>query len=431
MPGPIVGWVSLIAQIPSDFLGLSASQWFWVAIVGWSLGVVLGGLLAARAVQGAPGQGEVSPERIALDTPAILRAVAPDEDAAGGVLRWLLGEVDADAVAHLELSPLGETLRIEPRGLEGASVARLAELARSALLGSEPLAEGVGVARWVGAGGTNALVATGTAIPGHEEPLRFSRYLLEWVRSAERGRPRGDLEDRLREVSGVTWVEVVGRSARLLAEDEASAEVALAEVARRLEGTGVAPVWIDAAEPRPDVPTGGPVAGAVGGPEPPVVAIPEAERSEAQRIPTEPIGMKESLVASAIGAQEPRIRLLDVALRENGEATADVRVSWNEQEIRGRGHGRATRAGRSFAAAQAVADALRPLLDTDVVIEGLYVATTKEGLDVLISEVKMEGQRYVGAVLERHDRPDWTGARAVLDAVNRRLVQVAGRSGRI
>ncbi|HEX6208395.1 MAG TPA: hypothetical protein VF058_08575 [Actinomycetota bacterium] len=417
--------MSLIAQIPSDFLGLSASQWFWLAIVGWSLSVVLGGLLAARAVQGAPGWGEVGPERIALDTPAILRAVAPDEDAAGGVLRWLLGEVDADAVAHLELSPRGEMLRIEPRGLEEASVARLAELARSALLGSGEPAEGAGVARWLGAGGTNALVAAGTTVQGHEEPLRFSRYLLEWVRSAERGRPRGDLEDRLREVPGVTWVEVAGRTARLLAEDEATADVTLAEVARRLEGTGIAPVLIDAA--RPDVH----VAEAVGRPEASMVAIPEAEPSEAQRVPTEPIGTKEPLMASAIGGQEPRIRLLDVALRENGATTADVRVSWNKQEIRGRGHGRATQAGRSFAAAQAVADALRPLLDTDVVIEGLYVATTKEGLDVLISEVRMEGERYVGAVLERRDRPDWTGARAVLDAVNRRLVQVAGRSGRI
>jgi len=43
----------------------------------------------------------------------------------------------------------------------------------------------------------------------------------------------------------------------------------------------------------------------------------------------------------------------------------------------------------------------------------------------------MEGERFVGAVLERRDESDWTGARAVLDAVNRRLAQLAGRSGRV
>lgn len=428
MSGAGLGPMPVISQISPEFLGLSASQWFWVAVAGWALAVVLGGLLAARALEATPATWSASAaEPVDLDTPELLRAITPDEDAVGGVLRWLLSEVEADGVALLELSPRGETVRIEPRGLDASSVAALAGLARRSLLETGDPGDRISVARWVGAAGTSVLVAQGTTVAGDEEPFRFSRYLLEWVRTSERrARPRGELEDRLRSVPGVAWVEVVDRTARLLATDEAVLPLARIEADRQLEGTGVVAEWIGAAEvevlglPRP-----------MATEREPVIALPEATEPASEPFPPEPVGSDEPLVASAIGTQEPRIRLLDVALSENGEATADVRVTWNDREIRGRGHGRATRAGRYFAAAQAVADALRPLLDTDIVIEGLYVATTKEGVDVLISEVRMEGERYVGAVLERKDRPDWTGARAVLDAVNRRLVQFAGRSGRV
>lgn len=432
MPGPDLGSVSLISQIPGDFLGLSASQWFWLAIAGWSLAIVLGGAFLVRLSGASAHSGPATDdlERVELETPALLRAITPDEDVVGGVLRWLLSEVDADAVALLELSPRGEVLRVEPRGLEAATVASLAGAARRSLLGSDDQAGGASVIRWLGVAGTNVLVAVGASGGGGEEPFRFSRYLLEWVRATERrGRPRAELEDRLRGIAGVAWAEVVGRSARLLPTDDPGAvELAQPEVERQLGGTDVVAEWLELPAARgPEVVS--PVV--TSPPEPMVVLSDEPTGPEAEPISTEAIGSEERLVSSAIGRQEPRIRLLDVALSENGDATADVRVGWNEQEIRGRGHGRATRAGRYFAAAQAVADALRPLLDTEVVIEGLYVATTKEGVDVLISEVRLEGQRYVGAVLESADRPDWTGARAVLDAVNRRLVQLAGRSGRV
>ena len=449
---PEAGMVSesLVSQIsPAEVLGLPAPLWFWLAVTGWAAALILSVVILRLAPGGRvqePWPRAPAAEPVELDTPALLRAITPDEDVVGGVLRWLLSEVEADAVALIELSPRGEGLRIEPRGLDGASVATLAALARSSLLGMEEPAEEVSIARWLGTGGTNALLATGTTISGGQEPFRFSRYLLDWVRASERReRPQGELEDRLRAITGVAWAEVLSGVARLLPTEESNAELARREVERSLEGSGIVAEWIEVAEGRRAIEAwGGPTAGTIQRvgttvPEPPAVEIPEPEArvepepiAEAERITAEPAGIEEQrLVASALGTQEPRIRLIDVALSGNGEATADVRVAWNEREIRGRGHGRATRAGRYFAAAQAVADALRPLLDTDVVIEGLYVATTKEGVDVLISEVRMEGERFVGAVLERRDQPDWTGARAVLDAVNRRLVQLAGRSGRV
>ena len=450
MPEAGMGSESLVSQIsPAEVLGLPAPLWFWLAVAGWVAALILTVVVILRLVRGRrteePWPRTPAAERVELDTPALLRAITPDEDVVGGVLRWLLTEVEADAIALIELSPRGEGLRIEPRGLDGASIAALAALARSSLLGVEEPADEVSIARWLGTGGTNVLLATGTTISGGQEPFRFSRYLLDWVRASERReRPQGELEDRLRAITGVAWAEVLSGVARLLPTEESNAELARREVERSLEGSGIVAEWIEVAEGRRAIEAwGGPTAGTIQRvgttvPEPPAVEIPEPEArvepepiAEAERITAEPAGIEEQrLVASALGTQEPRIRLIDVALSGNGEATADVRVAWNEREIRGRGHGRATRAGRYFAAAQAVADALRPLLDTDVVIEGLYVATTKEGVDVLISEVRMEGERFVGAVLERRDQPDWTGARAVLDAVNRRLVQLAGRSGR-
>jgi len=446
VPEAGIGSVSHISQVaPADFLGLPSPLWFWVAVAGWAAAILLATVILVRSERGArieePPPGTPAVERVELDTPAILRAITPDEDAVGGVLRWLLNEADADAVALLELSPQGEALRIEPRGLDGAAVAGLAELARRSLLGLEEQAGEVTIVRWLGSGGTNVLVAIGSAVGQGQEPFRFSRYLLEWVRTTERReRPQGELEDRLRGVAGVAWAEVLGESVRLLPTEESNADLARREVERELEGTGIRAEWVEVGEAQRPIEAwgGGPAGGAL---EPAAPGSPAAELSQlhpgpiepaAERIPAEvPVIEERNLVTSAIGNQEPRIRLLDVALSGNGDATADVRVGWNEREIRGRGHGRATRAGRYFAAAQAVADALRPLLDTDVAVEGLYVATTKEGVDVLISEVRMEGERFVGAVLERRDQSDWTGARAVLDAVNRRLVQLAGRSGRV
>jgi hypothetical protein len=45
--------------------------------------------------------------------------------------------------------------------------------------------------------------------------------------------------------------------------------------------------------------------------------------------------------------------------------------------------------------------------------------------------VRVAGVRYVGAVPSPRGQEDVSGARAVLDALNRRLPQIAGKGGRI
>ncbi len=74
---------------------------------------------------------------------------------------------------------------------------------------------------------------------------------------------------------------------------------------------------------------------------------------------------------------------------------------------------------------------MKPLLDTDVAVESLYRADTSEEVDVLVVTVRVEGKRYVGAVVSTKGQEDMSGARAVLDALNRRLPEIAGRSGHL
>jgi hypothetical protein len=75
---------------------------------------------------------------------------------------------------------------------------------------------------------------------------------------------------------------------------------------------------------------------------------------------------------------------------------------------------------------------MKPLLDSDVDIEGVYRADAdEEHLDVLVVAVRVGGVRYVGAVPSSKGQENVSGARAVLDALNRRLPQIAGKGGRI
>ncbi|MGH2677701.1 MAG: hypothetical protein ACRDHB_05000, partial [Actinomycetota bacterium] len=106
---------------------------------------------------------------------------------------------------------------------------------------------------------------------------------------------------------------------------------------------------------------------------------------------------------------------------------------WKGQRLRGRGRGRgrSSEAGRTYASAQAVADAMKPLLGSDVDIEGVYRADADEDLEVLVVAVRVGGVRYVGAVPSPKGQEDVSGARAVLDALNRRLPQIAGKGGRV
>jgi hypothetical protein len=126
----------------------------------------------------------------------------------------------------------------------------------------------------------------------------------------------------------------------------------------------------------------------------------------------------------------PRAKLLGLTVDGEGKTSAEVRLDWKGQELRGRAHGAASPAGRYQAAARAVADALRPLLATDVVVEGLY-AHHHHGTELLVAVVSVDDERLVGAVPAQSEDRDVGAARAVLDALNRRLSEIAGGSGRI
>lgn len=368
-------------------LGTSVAVWVTVAVVGWGAAILMA-YLAAR--DRAPSTGPKQELGVAQ------------------VLRWLLLETDAEAVAYIEVAPGGgERVWVEPRGLDTEAVAELVGRARDALVRSGEPGPEEGVGRWLGAGGSKCIVLSDSA-ESSVEGLRFARYLLELTRtSSEEGLTR--LERKVLAVHGVAWAEETEGVVRaLLAEGVSPEDVRPSIEAGLPAGKAVELVEVAGA------PTEGPA-----GPRPtgPTAEMPPSVRLSAGVRPGDPA--------------EERIRLAEVVMNDNGRATADVRVLWKDQELRGRGHGRRSDAGRYFAAAQAVADALRPLLDTDIVVEGLYSASTEAKVPVLIASVRMEGEYFIGAVVEPTDQPGWAGARAVLDAVNRRLTQIAGRSGRI
>jgi hypothetical protein len=398
VPGVSVLFIATLRG-PGGWLGDVSGLWLGIAVVGWILAIVLGVLLLAglrRRLSRSPGRLQGAEEG---NEPTLLPR--PADAGVVGVLRWLLEGTDAEGVACLEMRPKrGERLRIEPRGLPDRVVATLARRGRDALLGSGPQEpSGVVSLRWLGAGGPRALVALGTASDDAREALRFGRYLIEWVVASRSEDQVPELERRLGDIPGVAWAEIdhgEGR-ARLLLSEGADAPTTEAEVRRALEPAELHPSWIE---------------------------VPASVPSEpAETGPSDRVGARE--------VAEPRVKLVEVAFSQDGQATADVRVMWKDHELRGRGHARATPAGPYYAGAKALADALRPLLDSEVVVEGLYQASTDQAVPVLIAEVLFEGEHLVGAVVDRSGEAHWAGARAVLDAVNRRLVQVAGRSGRL
>lgn len=302
------------------------------------------------------------------------------------MLRWLLEESEAESGIYLRLSPGGEELLlVEPRGLPDADVTYLAEHAREIILKGEispEVNEPTSYTRWLGKTGSKIILLRGTSESQAAEALRFARFVIEWL-SAPRGESGPMLEQRVRQVPGVAWAEMLETdppTMRVLYAPDADPELTKAEVVRAL---GPAPIRIEEV-------------GAPGG-----------------------------------RPEEPRLRLVDLTVGEDDEAAVDVLLDWKGQSLRGRGLGRSTVAGRTFASALAVADAMKPLLDTDVSVEGLYRADTTEDIDVLVVMVRVAGQLYVGAVAAAKGQEDVSGARAVLDALNRRLPEIAGRSGHL
>ena len=326
-------------------------------------------------------------ELIRLPEPATASPAPQEGDATvGEVLRWLLDEAEAESGIYLRLSPGGEELLlVEPRGLPGPDVAYLADHAREIILKGEissEVNEPTAYTRWLGKTGSKIILLRGTSDSQAAEALRFSRFVIEWLSS-----PRGDtspmLESRVRQVPGVAWAEMLETdppTMRVLYTPEADPQLTKAEVIRAL---GPAPVRIEE----------------VGAP---------ASRSE-----------------------EPRVRLVDLTVGADDDSAVDVLLDWKGQSLRGRGLGRSTVAGRTYASALAVADAMKPLLENEVAVEGLYRADTTEDFDVLVVMVRVAGQLFVGAVAAAKGQEDVSGAKAVLDALNRRLPEIAGRSGHL
>jgi hypothetical protein len=367
--------------------------------VGWAVliaGLVwaLGWLVIATVGRGRPPRTVGFPQPVPapdiMPDPALPGSLTrpaappvPEEDHVAGVLHWLVAETEAECVAYLHLAPGGrERIVVEPRGLEASTVAELARAGRQALLGPrvEPPA-GTVVTRWLGAGGSKVLLLRGVVPTMSQEPLRFARFAIEWSGASLPAAATKAVEERVRSVPGVAWAELNGRDAaeiRVMVSDSVQRELVEEAVERLLRETGTRARWVEPAS---------------------------------RETP-------------------PRARLLEVAVNANGEADAEVSLEWRGQELRGRGHASASPAGRHRAAADAVADALGPLLAGEATIEGLYTHA-HEDHDLLVVVVHIEGERLVGAVQNRQSEPDASAARAVLDAVNRRLSMIAGGSGRI
>jgi hypothetical protein len=305
--------------------------------------------------------------------------------AVGDVLRWLVAETEAESAAYILLTPSGtERLLLEPRGLSTSDVAELVAQARHAMVEGNVEAE-VNVpmahARWLGKNGSKIVILRGVTAAAGYEALRFARFVIEWLAARGEDLPPS-LERRVREIPGVSWAELSPGdppSLRVLLDPNADPDLARHELNVTLGDLSVRIEEIDG--------------GAL--------------------------------------LDEPRIRLIDLTVGLDDESSVDVVLDWQGQMIRGRGRGQPTDAGRCYASAQAVADAMKPLLDSDVVVEGVYQSDAADDVNVLVVTVRVGNQRYVGAVTSPKGQETVSGARAVLDALNRRLPQIAGKAGRL
>jgi hypothetical protein len=323
-----------------------------------------------------------------MQTPEVTESEAADFDedvAVGDVLRWLVAETEAESAAYILLTPSGtERLLLEPRGLSTSDVAELVAQARHAMVEGNVEAE-VNVpmahARWLGKNGSKIVILRGVTAAAGYEALRFARFVIEWLAARGEDLPPS-LERRVREIPGVSWAELSPGdppSLRVLLDPNADPDLARHELNVTLGDLSVRIEEIDG--------------GAL--------------------------------------LDEPRIRLIDLTVGLDDESSVDVVLDWQGQMIRGRGRGQPTDAGRCYASAQAVADAMKPLLDSDVVVEGVYQSDAADDVNVLVVTVRVGNQRYVGAVTSPKGQETVSGARAVLDALNRRLPQIAGKAGRL
>ncbi|HEV8681976.1 MAG TPA: hypothetical protein VGS09_04255 [Actinomycetota bacterium] len=333
-----------------------------------------------------PGARRLSDEPDPDPTPRRPVSIDPHQDEAiGGVLRWLREELGTEALAYLHVTHDGdERIMVEPRGLDAQSVLDLARRARDALADWDPEAgpqvDETGT-RWSGRGGSNVIVFDEGAAEHPAESLRSAQGLIEGIRALQEAPDGRELENRIRAVPGVAWVEYTPDEPPtlrvLVAEDADSAEVRTA-VEGALAGAAVALHWVE--------------------PEP-------------------------------LGKEEPRPRLVKVRVEVDTESMAEVHLRWNGHRLEGHGSASASAAGRFHSVAYATADALAPLLNGDIEVEGLYSALTHDQSELLMAVVQARGERLVGAVLSRPGEEDLSAAKAILDAVNRRLPHLVNGNG--
>jgi hypothetical protein len=314
-----------------------------------------------------------------------LPTVAGDhDDGVGGVLRWLLSETDAESASFLMLGVGGvEQFRVEPRGLSSEDLNEIAARARKLLLESEPygpIEDEQVVSRWLGIGGSKLILIRGTSPKEADDHLRFARFIIEWI-AASASSESTQIETRLRSLPGVAWAEF---------------ETGDPGTVRVLMASGADPE--------------------------------DVLRSVEREAPSL------SVVLEGPGGrmEEPRAQLVDIRTNLDGEVSAEVSIHWQGRELRGKGLGRPSPAGRAYASAEAVIDAMKPLVEADLEIEGLYrTADAREGADVVVVSLRVGRDRFAGAVISSEGTEAESGARAVLDALNRRLPRIAGRSGQI
>lgn len=333
-----------------------------------------------------PGARRLSDEPDPDPAPRRPVSIDPHQDEAiGGVLRWLREELGTEALAYLHVTHDGdERIMVEPRGLDAQSVLDLARRARETLADWQP-EEGPRVdeigTRWSGRGGSSVIVFEEPATKTPEDSLRSAQGLIEGIRALQEAPDGRELENRIRSIPGVAWVEYTPDeppTLRVLVAEDADSEQVHSSVETALAGAAVALHWVE--------------------PEP-------------------------------LGKEEPRPRLIKVRVQVDTESMAEVHLRWNGHRMEGHGSASASAAGRFHSVAYATADALAPLLDGDIEVEGLYSALTHDQSELLMAVVQARGERLVGAVLSRPGEEDLSAAKAILDAVNRRLPHLVNGNG--
>ena len=124
-------------------------------------------------------------------------------------------------------------------------------------------------------------------------------------------------------------------------------------------------------------------------------------------------------------ADRPALLGVRVSVGEDERPAAEVRLAWRDRELVGRGQGHTAILGRHLAAARATADALRQALRADLVVEHVLLTYPPMDAELVVTTVLVGARRFVGATAADPGDEEGAAARAVLDALNRNLGEIA------